>query len=122
MKKVKISSKPRKQRKRHFNAPLHIRQKKMSAMLSPELRKKYGKRNIPVRKGDKVKVMRGDFAGIEGEVVRVNLKKYKVYVDKVKRRKTNGEEVLVGIHPSNLMIIDLNLEDARRKEKLVKAE
>ncbi len=114
----KVSSKPRKQRKRHFNAPLHIRQKKMAATLSKELREKYKRRSFPVRKGDTVKILRGDFAGVEGKIVEVDLKKYRVYIDKVKRRKTNGEEVLVPIHPSNLMITELNLEDVKRKERL----
>ncbi len=118
MKKTDVSSKPRKQRKRHFNAPLHVRQKKMAAPLSKELREKYKRRSIPVRSGDTVKVVRGDFAGVEGKVTRVDLKKYKIYVDKVKRRKVNGEEVLVPIHPSNVIIVDLNLEDAKRKAKL----
>ncbi len=112
------SSKSRKQRKAHFNAPLHIRQKKMSAPLSKELKEKYKRNALQVRKGDTVKVLRGDFKGVEGKVVRVSLKKYRVYIDKVKRRKSNGEEVLIGIHPSNVMIVELNLEDEKRKSKL----
>ena len=46
------SKQPRKQRKYLANAPLHKRHKFMSANLIKELRKKYGKRNFPVRKGD----------------------------------------------------------------------
>ncbi len=117
-----VSSKPRKQRKRHFTAPLHARQKKVAAHLSDELKKKYKKRSVPVRKGDKVKVVRGDFAGIEGKVVEVDLKSYRVYIDKVKRKKTNGEEVLVPIHPSNLIILELDLTDEKRKKKLTAKE
>ena len=62
-----VSKKPSKQRKRFFNAPLHKRGKIMSVNLSPELRNKYGKRSIPIRVGDKVRIMRGDNRGIEGE-------------------------------------------------------
>ena len=113
-----ISAKPKKQRKRHYNAPLHIRQKKMIAHLSGELKKKYEKKSIPIRKGDKVKILRGDFAGTEGKVVKVDLKAYKVHIDKVKRKKTSGEEVVVPINPSNLMIIELDLSDEKRKKKL----
>jgi len=51
----------RKQRKARFNVDLHQRQKFVHAHLSPELRKKYGFRNVQLRKGDKVKVMRGSF-------------------------------------------------------------
>ncbi len=116
----KVSSKPRKQRKAHFNAPLHVRHKKMSAPLSKDLRDKYKRRSFPVRTGDTVRVVRGDFKGIEGKVTRVDSKKYKVYIDKVKRRKVNGEEVLIPIHPSNVIITDLDLEDEKRRMKLSK--
>lgn len=51
-----VSSSRRKNRKRHFTAPSHIRRKIMSAPLSKELRKKYGVRSIPVRKDDEVMV------------------------------------------------------------------
>ncbi len=112
------SGSPRKQRKYIANAPLHIRKKFLSVNISKELRERYNTRNVVVRKGDVVRVMRGSFKGVEGKVVRVNFKKIKVYVDAVKRKKTDGSEVLVPIHPSNLQIIDLNLEDEKRLKKL----
>ncbi len=112
------SRSPRKQRKYIANAPLHIRKKFLSVNISKELRERYNTRNVVVRKGDVVRVMRGSFKGVEGKVVRVNFKKIKVYVDAVKRKKTDGSEVLVPIHPSNLQIIDLNLEDEKRLKKL----
>ena len=51
-----ISSSRRKNRRRHFSAPSHIRRKLMSSPLSKELRKKYNVRSIPVRKDDEVMV------------------------------------------------------------------
>jgi len=51
------SKQPRKQRKALFNAPLHLRRKVMSAMLSKELKEKLGKNAIPVRKGDVVRAV-----------------------------------------------------------------
>ncbi len=113
-----VSKQPRKKRKELANKPLHKRRKEMSVHLSKELREKYGKRNIPVRTGDKVKVMRGTFKGKEGKVVEVDLKRYRVKVEGIVRKKADGTEVLVPIHPSNLMITELNLEDERRKAVL----
>ena len=55
----KSSKQPRKQRKYRHNAPLHIRNKMMAAPLSKELKTKYKKRNITVRVGDKVKILKG---------------------------------------------------------------
>jgi len=116
-----VSKKPSKQRKRFFNAPLHKRGKIMSVNLSPELRKKYGRRSIPIRVGDKVKIMRGDNKGIEGKVIKVDRKRYYVYIENVAREKISGEKVLLPIHYSNLMLIDLDLSDPWRK-KILKIE
>jgi large subunit ribosomal protein L26e len=51
-----VSSSRRKNRKRYFNAPSHIRRKLMSSPLSKELRQKYNVRSMPVRKDDEVQV------------------------------------------------------------------
>lgn len=87
----------------------------MSAHISKELKTKYGKRNVPVRKGDKVKVMRGQFKGRSGEVERVNLKKLKVYVQGMDNIRKDGGKVPYPITPSNLMIIEMKMEDKKRK-------
>jgi len=111
------SKQPRKQRKWLFKtAKLHERHKQLHATLSRELRKKYGKRAIRIRKGDKVRVMRGDFAGHEGKVLEVDMKNYRIKVDGVTVTKADGTEVAVPIHPSNVMIIELGeVDDVRKK-------
>jgi|YelNatPaOPRAMG01_1025707.scaffolds.fasta_scaffold01691_21 large subunit ribosomal protein L24 len=114
------SSKARKQRKFLFNAPLHLRRKMISAHLSKELREKYKRRSLPLRKGDEVEIMRGEFKGKKGKISRVDLKNYKVYIEGITRKKTTGAEVLVPIHPSNLRIISLNLDDKKRVEAIEK--
>ncbi|MEB3773719.1 MAG: 50S ribosomal protein L24 [Desulfurococcales archaeon] len=115
MARLSLSRHPRKQRKAYFNAPLHKRQKLVSAPLSRELREKYGVRSLPVRKGDKVRILRGDFKGHEGEVVEVDLKNYRIYVDGVTIKKADGTPVFRPIHPSNVIIVSLKLDDERRK-------
>ncbi len=109
------SHKPSKQRKAFFNAPLHIRHKFMSAPLSPDLREKYGIRNLPVRKGDTVKVMRGKWAGHEGKVVRVDLKHIRIFIEGVQFKKPDGTPVYYPIHPSKVMIVKLDLSDPMRR-------
>ncbi|MCS7386266.1 MAG: 50S ribosomal protein L24 [archaeon GB-1867-005] len=116
------SKKPKKQRIALFKAPLHKRHKLVSAPLSPELRAKYGRRSFPVRKGDTVLIMRGDYAGYEGKVLRVDLKKYRIHIEGVTRRKADGTIIYVPIHPSKVMITKLDLSDPRRKEALEKAK
>lgn len=111
------SKQPRKQRKYRYNAPLHIKGKFLSVNLSKELRKKYGVRNVRLRVGDKVKVLRGNHKGKEGNVDEINLKNTKVYVTKIELTKKEGAKVRVPINPSNLQVLDLNLDDKKRKAK-----
>ncbi|VVB78792.1 50S ribosomal protein L24 [uncultured archaeon] len=114
-----ISSKqPRKQRKYRANAPLHIRHKLMSATLTKELRKKYGKRNFPIRKGDSVIIMNGEFKKKTGKVENVDLKYLRTTVGGIYRTKKDGTKVNVYFNPSNLQIKELNLDDKRRSEAL----
>ena len=109
-----MSIQPRKQRKALYTAPLHIRRKLMSANLSKDLRADLGKRSLPIRVGDKVQVVRGDFKGHEGKVESIDAKRYKVTVEGVTLSKPDGNAVLLPIHPSNLMIIEADLKDERR--------
>ncbi len=112
------TSKPSKQRKMLFKAPDHIRYKKFSATLAPELRKSYGTRSLPLRRGDSVRIMRGDRKGFEGKVARVDRKKYRVYIEGLTREKVDGTTVSVPVHPSKVMITRLNLDDKWRKKIL----
>ncbi|MBT4174934.1 50S ribosomal protein L24 [archaeon] len=114
------SSDTRKQRKFRYNAPLHIKQKFMHVHLSPELKEKYGTKNIGIRVGDKVKVLRGQFRKRTGRVNKVSLVYEKVYIEGVELVKKEGAKVFYPVTASNLMITDLNLEDKRRRAKIEK--
>lgn len=106
---------PKKQRKKQFNSPAHIRHKLMSAPLSPELFASKGVKSLPIRKGDTIKVIRGDHIGFDGKVSRVDLTHFRVYIEGLNREKADGTNVLVSIHPSKVMIKNLNLGDKTRK-------
>ena len=114
------SIQPRKQRKYIHNAPLHIKQKLVHVHLSAELRKKYGLRNVQIKKGDKVRVLRGQFTKREAKVERVDLKRQRLFLTGVESVKKDGTKVIVGFPPSNMMIIELNLSDKKRKQKIEK--
>ncbi|KAK2096837.1 hypothetical protein P7K49_025871 [Saguinus oedipus] len=111
-----VTSDRSKNRKRHFNAPSHIRRKIMSSPLSKELRHKYNVRSMPIRKDDEVQVVRGHYEGQQiGKVVQVYRKKYVIYIERVQREKANGTTVHVGIHPSKVVITRLKLDKDRKK-------
>ena len=114
----KGSTQPRKQRKYRHQAPLHVRHKFLAAHLNEDLRRSFGRRAVPLRKGDEVLVMRGSFKGSRGAVDRVDLANSRVYIDGVKVKKVDGSEVMRPLSPSNLLITKLVLEDKKRKAML----
>ena len=123
---TRVTSSRRKNRKRHFSAPSHIRRKLMTAPLSKELRQKYNVRNIPIRKDDEVQVctygpfsklkrslltvvfvqvVRGHYKGQQvGKVIQCYRKKFMIYIERIQREKANGATVPVGIHPSKVSL------------------
>jgi len=109
---------PRKQRKLLFNAPAHIRYKMFSAPLSPSLQAAHNTSSLPVRMGDTVRIMRGDRKGLEGKVMKVDRAKYRINVEGITREKVDGTAIQVPIHPSKVMITNLNLDDKWRRESL----
>ena len=111
----KRSTQARKQRKYRYNARLHVRQKLVHVHLSKDLRQKHNTRAMQVRKGDRVKVLRGKFRKQEGKVERVELKRERVFVTGMDYTKKNGTKVPVPLRPSNLMIVALDMSDKRRK-------
>jgi len=88
----------------------------MTAPLSDELRGKYGIKRLPVRKGDVVRVMRGNFRGVEGEVIKVDLKRYRLYIKNVTIQKADGSAAFYPIHPSKVMIVKLDESDEWRRK------
>ncbi|MEM4311436.1 MAG: 50S ribosomal protein L24 [Nitrososphaerales archaeon] len=90
----------------------------LHATLSKDLREKYGRRSFSVRKGDIVKIMRGEFKGIEGKVVRVFRSKGRLAVEGVTKEKVRGGTIPIKIHASKVMITALNLDDKWRRSKL----
>ena len=118
------SKQPRKQVKFRANAPNHIKKTFMGATLDKELRKKYGMRNIGVRKGDEVKVMRGKFKGKQGKVGSVDIGNTRIQIDGIQRSKVGGEKLITWFHPSNVKIIILNVDDKKRmkRSKVAKTE
>lgn len=119
---MKPTKKKTKQRKNMFKAKLHKKNSLLSARLSKELAKKHGSRNVPVRKGDKVKILRGKYKKISGKINRVDIKKLRVYVDGAERTRIDGSKSFYPLHPSNLVILELNLDDKKRLKNIKKKE
>lgn len=112
------SSQVRKQRKYRHNAPLHTKHTFLSSPLSKDLRTKYKKRNVEVRTGDEVKVMRGAFADKKAKVLSVNIKRERVTLEGITRQKKDGTKLAVSFHPSKLQLVSLATDDKKRLHSL----
>ena len=110
--------KPSKQRKRLYESPAHKTRHLLSAPLSSDLRSNHGRRSYPVRKGDTVKIVRGDFAGIEGRVTDVDTQRQRLFVEGVSREKVAGTSTNVSVHSSKVVITKLNLDDKWRSDSI----
>jgi len=112
-----LSKQARKVRKKQiYQAPLHSLAKELTAPLSPELVKEHGVKRLRVRKGDTVLIVRGSFSGHEGKVVKVDIRKRRIFVEGATRTKADGREILVPIHASKVVITKLDLSDKYRKQ------
>lgn len=110
------SKKPRKQRKYQYTISKNEAHKLMTAPLSKKLRDEKGFRNLPVREGDNVKIVRGQYKGRSGRVTRTDPQNQKIMVDGIVNKKTDSTEIPVPIHPSNVVIEKYNERDRARLE------
>ena len=92
----------------------HKREKLLGANLSENLREQHNRRSIRVTKGDTVRILRGEYVGIEGKVEKVNTVRSTLSIEGVQREKIRGGKVKVQIHASNVQIISLNTDDEYR--------
>ena len=113
-----LSSKPSKQRAALYNTPPHRIRRILSASLSTELKSSHGRNSYPVRKGDTVKILRGDFAGIEGKITRIDTKRQRLFVEGVSREKVAGTSTNISVHSSKVMLTKLNLDDKWRADSI----
>jgi large subunit ribosomal protein L24 len=113
-----VPTKPSKQRKMIYDAPAHRLRRFLTAPLSDELRTAQGRRSYAVRKGDTVKIVRGDFAGVEGKVNDVDTRRQRLFVEGVQREKTGGTSAPVSVSSSKVRITKLNLDDKWRAESI----
>ena len=100
----------------------HKRDKFLGANLSENLREQHNKRSMRVIKGDTVRILRGEYFGIEGKVEKVNTEKSTLSIEGVQREKIRGGNVKVQVHASNVQIISLNTDDDYRIKGIPKSK
>ena len=116
------STQPRRQRLAGFTADLFERHRRMAVPLSRELRARYGRRQVPVRKGDTVRILSGSYVGREERVAKVSLREYSVTLDNVTGKTADAKLKPLSIRTSHLLLTRLNLSDPWRRRLLKVAE
>ena len=119
------SKQPRKQRLAHYTAPYHRRHREMSSPIDKGLRERQLSRGfmypraMPVKKGDRGMIVRGEGKSKSATAVSlVDRKARKVYVEGFTYFKSDGTELQRPIDASNLVIINPDWSDIRRRKIL----
>ncbi len=94
----------RSSRKKLYEMPVHRRKELVKAKVVKEAREELGTR-VVVKSGDTVRVMRGEFKGKEGKVVEVNRKEGTLAIEGVQRKNSQGKDVYIPVHASNVMVV-----------------
>ena len=130
------STKPNKQRKNAANAAIHIKRKRIRARcLDPAFP---NVRNVTIRVGDIVTVHRGDWGnpghdkdeggkrlggtrgkeGIEANVIAVDIKTGRIFVEGVSHSTSESKAEGIPLHASNVIVTKIDDGDVVRLKKL----
>ena len=101
-----------------YRASHVARSKQVASHLSKELQKKYTKKSVRVVEGDSIKIVRGEFKGVDGKISKILVQKSSLTIEGVKKEKTKGEKFDVYVHSSNIIVTGLNSDDKWRISKL----
>ncbi len=97
-----------------MSAPAHIKRKMLVSHLSEDLYQKHRTKKLSVRTGDSVRILRGDFAGLEGKVETIDYSSGRLYVEGMTREKAAGVASKLPVHVSKVVLTNLNLSDKWR--------
>ena len=110
---------PRKMRNHQiYYATMKTASIQLSCALSKDLRKKYGKRSALIKEGDTASIIRGEFAGVDGKVIKISVADRGVNIEGVKKEKLKGEKFDVYVHTTNIVLTGLDTGDKWRINKL----
>ncbi|NWJ28959.1 50S ribosomal protein L24 [Marine Group I thaumarchaeote] len=111
--------KPTKMRnKMIYRATYTTKSKQLGSALSKDLHKKYGRRSVRVIEGDSIRIVRGEYKGVDGKISKISTQKNSVSIEGIKKEKTKGDKFDVYIHTSNLVVTSLNTGDKWRMARL----
>ena len=121
------SKQPRKQRLARYTAPYHRRHREMAAPIDRGLRERQmgrgfmNPRSMSIRKGDRVMIVRGEGKSKSAtRIAKVDRKARKIYVEGFTYFKSDGTELQRPIDASNVVIINPDWSDMKRRKLLTR--
>ncbi len=112
------SRKPRKQRNWLRDMPIQRRGSQFNAKLEKTLSEQHDVKRLPIRVNDHVRVTSGQFKELEGKVLGIDKKAYKITVEEITKEKADGSLHYYPIHPSKVIITKLVDLDKRRQQMI----
>ena len=109
-----VPSQAHKVRKAFFNAKKDEKHIAMSAPLSKELQQTHGIKRLPIRRDDEVKIVRGKYPDRTGRVTAVCLRTMRIHIDQLNVENRPNGPVAIPVHPSNVVITKLKLDNYRK--------
>ena len=77
----------------------------VGGIFEDSLRNQYQRNGLRVIKGDSVRVIRGEYKGVEGKVDKVDTQHATFRIEGIQRDKIRGGQVKIPIHSSNVIVI-----------------
>ncbi len=98
------SKKPSKQRNALRKVRNHQVSKLFTVPLDENLQTEWGIKRLPVRKDDSVRIIAGEFVGIEGKILEIHKKVRKVTIEEATLQKRDGSNYFVPIPVSKIIL------------------
>lgn len=99
-----ISHKPTKQRNLMLKAANHEVHRFFTVPLSVGLQEEWGIQRLPLRRKDSVKVVKGEFKGIEGKVLDVDKRNRRITIEECTFEKKNGQTGYIPISVTKVVL------------------
>jgi large subunit ribosomal protein L24 len=101
---------PSKQRLALYKIKNHQVSKLMTVPLDKGLQEEWGVKRLPVRKDDFVRVVKGEFDGIEGKVLSVDKTVRKITIEECTLQKKDGSNYYVPISVANVLLTKFGMK------------
>jgi large subunit ribosomal protein L24 len=109
------STKPSKQRNALRKVKNHQVNKLFITRLDEALQAEYGVKRMPLRVNDSVKIISGEFEGIEGKVLSIDKHKRRVTIEEATLQKRDGSNYYVPVAVSKLVLTKFETKAAKKK-------